>query len=256
MRSNPVIDNSWEIIEEFTDPKNEDLLNALINGANALRIEFTEPLNETETKALFEGIHVNLISLYLQGNEASVRLVEKLTNKIQSPEVYNFNNKNLHTELLDFLSLAKDYLAIAARESRPLVSFTVDDNYLGNIAKLRSIRILWNHLLESFGIEGPPLKIIATTSEFNSSTQIEEDFIHSTIQLMSSIIASADAVLIKSPNKTAKSESFKARISRNLHHLAEQEGRMGMVRDPLKGSYYIEEKSNEYAREAWNKFTA
>lgn len=256
MSNNLNIDNSWEIIEHFTDPKNEDLLHALVNGVNSLSIEFREPLNEKETGAIFEGIHLDFIELYLHGHEDTIRIAEKLTNKFQSHEIYTFKNQSFKQELSDFLSKSKDYLSTAVIKTPPRIYFHVNDHFLANIAKIRAIRILWNHLLLSFNMVETPLKIIVIAGHYKENTQIEEDYIHASIQLMSSLISSADGVQIQIPEKMRKSHSFKARIARNLHHLAAQEARMGLVHDPMKGSYFIEEKSNAYAENAWNKLIA
>jgi len=138
MSSKINIDNSWEIIEHFTDPRNEDLLHALVNGANALSIEFREPLNEKETSAIFEGIHLDFIELYFQGHEQTVEIAEKLTNKFQSHEIYSFANQAFEQELETFLQQSKLFLANSDLSKTPRISFQVDGMFLDNISKIRS----------------------------------------------------------------------------------------------------------------------
>jgi methylmalonyl-CoA mutase N-terminal domain/subunit len=255
MNSSLKTNNQWEIIEGFDDPTNSDLLFALQNGTNGLRINFKTPYSKEEIAALFEGIHLDFINIYLEGNTSAVALAKELVKKDGQSKIYTFKNIDFEEELKVFLENAKDYLSSCSEAETPIVAFGMNNEYLDNISKIRSIQILWVHLLKSYKLEKPELKLIANIENYEDERSLEEDYIFASVGLMSSVIGGADAIEISAPIKPGKDRSFRSRIARNLHHLASMEARMNLVRDPLKGSYHIEKCSNEYAELAWKKFT-
>lgn len=255
MKSAAEIDKHWEIIETFEDPSNKDLLHALANGSNALRINFKSSLQIREIETLFKNIHLDFITLYLEGNTTAVELARKLTKKKEHQKIYLFQNKDFEEELISFLQEASSYLKAWSDDKVPIVIIKMNLEYLANISKIRCIKILWAHLLKSYKLKLPKLKIIADISEYTEDRSLEEDYIYASIQLMSSIAGSADGIEISVPDKSEKNWAFRSDITRNLHHLASLEARMNLVKDPLKGSYHIEKCSNQLAETAWKKFT-
>ncbi|GLR15803.1 methylmalonyl-CoA mutase family protein [Portibacter lacus] len=262
-------ENQWLIVQHFVNPSQVEMLDALVNGASALSLDFKTELDAVAIESLFHGIDTKLIHLYLSGNLNSIRKVLKLDINATLPIEIISENTSSNLSYFSFTFQNSDFIAEAVNclntwrqhfESRDnidhhlCVKYKIDDDYISSICKIRAIKALWSLMLESFQVEYRPLHILATSGDYKEEKSIEENFIKASLQLTSAAVASADAILIEEPKSDQKSKAFSARITRNLHHLLAEEGNIDLVKDPLKGSYTIEKRTNELAEEAWNKF--
>jgi len=136
------------------------------------------------------------------------------------------------------------------------LSLTCDENILVNIAKLKSIRILWYQLSQAFKIldyEQADLQIRCQTGKkFDEKFQPHGNMIRNTYQAISAIAGGADVLTIISGN--AKSDYMTDRVARNVSNILKEESHFDKVTDPLAGSYIIEKMVHEFSQAAWADF--
>jgi len=138
-----------------------------------------------------------------------------------------------------------------------VVSIAIDHSFFVSIAKIRSLKLLWENLLEAYDITNPPsLTIEAHFAEKSLKPEKEDNMIRAASQAMSAIIGGIDRLyFLPSDSLQNKQGSFfTRRIARNLQHILQMESFLDKVVDPAAGSYYIEYLTNELGNAAWEKF--
>ncbi len=137
--------------------------------------------------------------------------------------------------------------------------FAVGSNYFMEIAKLRSARWLWAHIVKAYGPSNNSLtamNIHCTTSDWNKT--IYDPFVNmlrTTTEAMSSILGGTDSLTVKAYNSVfEKGDKFSERIARNQQLVLKEESYFDKVIDPAAGSYYIENLTSSIAEQAWKLF--
>ncbi|HCQ29194.1 MAG TPA: hypothetical protein DIU39_02845 [Flavobacteriales bacterium] len=132
--------------------------------------------------------------------------------------------------------------------------FATSTNYFFEIAKYRSIRLLWENLLEAAQMPFNPLEILAVTSKLlQPEKDVETNLLRHTTESMSAIIGSADALRVYPfTQKESYNEEFKERLAKNISLILKEESFFGEIADPAAGSYYIEELTDELSQKAWH----
>ena len=134
--------------------------------------------------------------------------------------------------------------------------FAIGENYLGEIAKLRAFRLLWNKVLAAFEVFDCSTIINGTTSPlFWSNKQPKNNMLRATSSAMSAIIGGCDSLTVLPFDlMDSKKESFAERVANNIQLILKEESYFDKVTDPAKGSYYIENLTEEIAERAWEFF--
>lgn len=130
-----------------------------------------------------------------------------------------------------------------------IVHFEIGSSYLPEMARLRAWRILWGHIMVSFGLpQETPCRIQATLHP-DPDLAWETTYIAATTRALSAVIGGVDYLSVIPP--ALDSSGFAHRIAHNVQHLLKEEGHLNRVMDPLAGSYTLEELTLMMAREAW-----
>lgn len=141
----------------------------------------------------------------------------------------------------------------------------VGDSYLWEICRLRCLRSLFHIVASQYDAAVSPqaISIHAITSDpghFSDSESTEETrietlrLISNTTQAMSAILGGCN-ILTVDPAKTAGTTSTDFnRISRNVSHILRAESFLHKVADPVAGSYYLEELTNNMMKAVWARF--
>ncbi len=140
---------------------------------------------------------------------------------------------------------------------RLFISCGIGTNYFVEIAKLRALRILWQHLLMSYDTT----LIFPAIIEARIQPQQKEDSPHqnkisASSQIMSAVIGGADYICTDMPiiNDKNIESVFEQRILTNIQHLLSLESYFDRVSDPLAGSYYVEQLTQQIAEAVWENF--
>ena len=111
--------------------------------------------------------------------------------------------------------------------------FEIGSDFFLEIAKLKAFRILWQNKTNQDAF------IFTQTSKKNKETEFEyNNLIRTTTECISSIFGGSNAILIHSFSK--KPTEFSERIARNQQEILRKESYLNKVKNPTKGSYYIE----------------
>ena len=121
------------------------------------------------------------------------------------------------------------------------IDLLIDPNFFLSIAKFRAVR----YLLEELGRND--ITIIAKSSIHNKSySDIENNLIRLTTEAMSAIIGGADKIDLTPYNSKRQNDEFGKRITNNILILLEEESYLSKVKDPLSGSFLVEELTSEF----------
>lgn len=137
-------------------------------------------------------------------------------------------------------------------------TYSVGSNYFLEVAKLRAARHIWTKVLESYNIsiDSSIMNIYSETSKWTVSLYDPYvNMLRATTEAMSAIIGGAN-ILSVTPFDIAykKQNEFSSRIARNIQIILKGESSLDMVVDPSKGSYFIENITNELIDKSWNLF--
>ncbi|MCC5942943.1 MAG: hypothetical protein JJU37_15475 [Balneolaceae bacterium] len=152
------------------------------------------------------------------------------------------------------LSIASEFLLVSDLKAAHSILFIVNTGsfYFPEIAKLRALRILWHNLMEAWKVSGNPEALILSEIEQNNrSDSPYNNLLISVTEAMSAVLGGTDILMI---HPFDKENHFSGRITRNIHHILNEEAHFGKVADPAAGSYYVEKLTDEIAKEAWRRF--
>ncbi len=127
--------------------------------------------------------------------------------------------------------------------------FEIGSSYLLEITRLRAWRIIWGHLMASYGLSADTPCHIQATIHPDPSLTWESSYIAATTRALSAVMGGVDYLSIIPP--AFESPGFAHRIAHHVQHLLKEEGHLHRVMDPLAGSYALEEVTISLAEEAW-----
>jgi len=127
----------------------------------------------------------------------------------------------------------------------------IGDAYFVEIARLRALRILWTNSLRALELEKPSLFVEGRFSQRDMTSDVHHNMIAAGSKALSAICGGVDRLII-APSETEPT-SFHRRISRNIHHILRYESKLDTIKDPVKGSYYIESLTQQLVERAWSK---
>ena len=147
-------------------------------------------------------------------------------------------------------SLKGDFHDTAGRVA---FSVAVGTDFFLEIAKLRAIRQLWNRLLVENKIESAPLFIHGHSMPWsNTNYQPHGNMLKSTTAAMAAILGGCDAITIDPEDND---HSMMIRVARNVSNILREESHFSKVADPLAGSYFIEDLTQQLTSAAWESIS-
>jgi len=159
-----------------------------------------------------------------------------------------------------------EYLRAAAAaglepdEAAAQIEFTLavgPDQFL-EMAKFRAVRRLWARVLEASGVEedkrhSPTYAV--TTSRMITAVDPWVNMLRVTTAAFAAGTGGADGVTVTPFDRMiGQPGDLGRRIARNTQIILQDESSLGRIADPLAGSWYGEELTDELARAAWSRF--
>ena len=160
--------------------------------------------------------------------------------------------------LLEYL----DYFTECGFNARELfrnleISLCTRSAYLADIAKFRAIHILLEKIVTSYSVEleeAIPLRAISAAynkANYDHNTNL----LRNTTEAMAAIIGNCQKICLTPHGGYRRPDNeFGRRMARNVSHLLRHESHLGLVQDPLKGSYALESLTSSIADKAWSLF--
>lgn len=160
---------------------------------------------------------------------------------------------------VEYATLLKSDLDIQTIANTMAFNFAVNSNYFVEIAKLRAFRILWDLVLQTI----EPNKKAYTTDIYTETAintltakDTENNIVRATIQSLASTIGGANSHTVTPYNfLLLKQEGdLPEQVALHLQHILKHESAINSVFDPSKGSFYIENLTNELVSKALELF--
>lgn len=163
-------------------------------------------------------------------------------------------------EANEYMALLTDKgFSIKDIAQRLMFSFATGGNYFFEIAKLRSLRLLWANIMQQYkGADKDDAKtfVHAENTIYNKTIfDAHVNLLRTTTETMSSAVAGADSISVKPFDIALKeSDEFSVRLALNQQILLKEESYLDKIVDPSAGSYYIETLTNNISEQAWSIF--
>ena len=132
--------------------------------------------------------------------------------------------------------------------------FAVTDDQFASIAKLRAARLLWNRVLEVAGANEDQSQRQHAVTSWSMLTRRDPwvNLIRNTVAAFAAGTGGAQAVTVLPHNMADEfPDEFAQRMARNTQHLLLAESHVGVVADPMGGSWYGEARTRQVAEAAW-----
>jgi len=166
---------------------------------------------------------------------------------------------SLATAVSHVEQLKKSGLSLDEIFEKFVFAFSIRSNFFIEIAKLRAAKYLWAKVQEAYGFKTPLHKatILAETSFINKSKfDLYSNLLRLGGEAFSSVIGGVDYLRIHPFDEFENvfGSEFGERLSRNIHHLLNEESKLSAVCDPSSGSYFIESLTHSLIEKAWQTF--
>jgi len=212
---------------------------------------------------------------YIYPPEPSMRIVSDIID-YTSREMPKFNSisisgyhmqeagATLVQELAFTLADGKEYVKAAIARGMdvdafaPRLSFffAIGMNFFMEVAKLRAARLLWHRIMTEFGAQDEKSLMLRTHCQTSGVSLQEQDpynnVIRTAYEAMSAVLGGTQSLHTNSYDEAiALPSDAAARLARNTQLILQNETGVTNVVDPLAGSYYVENLTQELADKAW-----
>jgi len=208
-----------------------------------------DPLRDYSLTGKLEETGFDLLSTIIKATE-NMRDFKTLT--VNGSQFLNSGSDTVH-EIAFCMNVVVEYLdrltdkGISIHEilNNLSLSLAVGTNYFMEIAKLRAIRIIFDHLIKSYGLNHSSAKNLKIHCDTAGWTKTFYDphvnMLRNTTEAMAAILGGSNSLSIDPFDAVINDSSiFSRRMSRNISNLLKKESYFDKAVDPAAGSYYIE----------------
>ena len=158
---------------------------------------------------------------------------------------------------LEYIRAAVDKgLNVDAFAPRLSFFFAIGMNFFMEASKLRAARYLWSYWVKKlFNNQNPKSQILRTHCQTSGASLQEQDpynnIVRTTIEALAGVLGGTQSLHTNSFDEAiALPTDFSAKIARNTQLILQNETGITDVVDPLAGSYYVENLTNELIQNA------
>lgn len=272
----PTVKRDWYQGAHHTDTENASknalILNSLNHGANAIYIEienkahFDLAYKDVELGFIYNDIktphtEINAIrkGFFNQNKAAKIYGCCHLSSYEESLELELFKHDKMHyfsieeksnVDLLaELTTVAKQLVHFLEKQiapSRLNVMLQLENHLIKNIAKIRSIKLVWANLLDHFKKEQEALFVKTQTNNTLLEYAANEQLIAGANMAVAAALGGADLIYVNNG-----SDEEQCRLGLNIQHLLKYESHLNEVTDPLCGSFVIENLTRSIAKHVW-----
>ena len=212
---------------------------------------------------------------YIYPPEPSMRIVADII-EYTAKEMPKFNSisisgyhmqeagSNLVQELAYTLADGREYVRAAISKGMDVDEFAgrlsfffcIGMNFFMEAAKLRAARLLWTRIMKEFEPKNPKSLMLRTHCQTSGVSLQEQDpynnVVRTAFEAMSAALGGTQSLHTNSFDEAiALPTEASARIARNTQLILQHETGITNVVDPLAGSYYVENLTDQMVSEAW-----
>ena len=238
---------------------NQKLIKSLEQGQNGLILNFNHldwTLNQLSE--LFQNIRLDFIHTeFLNLSELTESNISEFLNNY--PHSLSWSHTALSSQVYcisdNQFVLESAKLIQRLNGKKAFIHIEMSGDYYRDIAKIRSFKTI---LFQHAKLEGnsPEYIIIGETCMKNKTVENKENnILKLTTEAMAAMIGGCEGLWIK-PHDNEMDSEFSQRIARNIFHLMQEEAYLHIVHDVSSGSYFIENYSEQMAREIYKVLSA
>ncbi|MEN8191985.1 MAG: methylmalonyl-CoA mutase family protein [Bacteroidota bacterium] len=138
------------------------------------------------------------------------------------------------------------------------ITMSAGSSFFTEVSKFRAVKLLWKNLIAAFGGNEKSQKVclFVSTSQFNKTLfDPYVNMLRTTTESFSAIVGGIDSLQVFPFDSVfSLSDDFSRRIARNTQIILKEESHFNSPIDPAGGSYYVENLTEELAKNAWGKF--
>jgi methylmalonyl-CoA mutase len=169
-------------------------------------------------------------------------------------------------ELAFVLATAVEYLRqmnqrgvdVAVIAPRTRFAITVGEHFFMEIAKLRALRMLWARVVAALGGDAGSqrLSLHVRTSQWNKTTYDPyNNLLRTTIEAFAGVLGGCESMQVGTFDEVVRTpDDFSRRLARNTQLILQKECNLEHVLDPVGGSWFVENLTQELAGRAWAVF--
>ncbi|MGF1533234.1 MAG: methylmalonyl-CoA mutase family protein [Bernardetiaceae bacterium] len=133
------------------------------------------------------------------------------------------------------------------------IALTMTHDYFGNLTLLRALRFLLSQMAHQYGLSTESLPVHVFTGQAAVSLPPADThwMLSNTGQAMAAILGGAAALTVIPHVEESR---LAQRVARNVSNVLKEESYFDKVADPVAGAYYIEQRTDQLARAAWQGF--
>ena len=244
-------------------------------NASALLAKWANSLNANSHQKLVFNIDPTSVTTVPSSSQSAFRLVADLvkqfTEQFPVSTVLRSDARIIHEaggsevqELGTLIASAIDTLreldkhGIPPQVSARAMQFTVSvsANYGVESAKIRAARRLWHRCLDVLDVPNTTVMIQGVTSK-RMLTQYDPwtNIVRSTCACFGAITGGCDSITVEPfTDAMGISSELGRRVARNTQIIAMEESNLGRVTDPVSGSWFVEDLTEEFANKGWEEF--
>lgn len=263
----PKVEESTHLVSPYDESLEENVFAFLLthNVENlSEKVVFVDDLDLAEHILLEEtNRYFSLIDVFSedQNGKLNEQLAKELLaknferNLCVDISLHQNSGATIVTQLAIALSKTKEITEIFGSEILNKIVFrvAVGANYFFEIAKIRTLKLIFNQFSKEFDLDEIPFIFAETSLRNKSKSDAENNLIRSSLELSSAMIGGADAVFsndyqIENSNSLSQEISFKQQI------VLAYESIINVFEDAGNGSYYVENITQQFAEKSWKLF--
>jgi methylmalonyl-CoA mutase len=269
--------NCPRIIVQDVEKSNQMALNFLQQGADGIFFELNENVNFNN---LLEGIQLQYCSLSFLAKQDPIPTASALqaffrkknsdgtglqgaffgNTVIESDQarIFKFSGFQIPDSGNPAADIAMGFNTmitvtgqqIGAQINSIAFSVSMATDFFVELAKVRAIRIVWKKLLYERGLTDEAKLFVHAVSLPWKTNDFEPhgNMLKSTTAAMASILGGCDALTIDAEDRA---QAMQQRVARNVSNILREESFFSKVADPVAGSYFVEDLTNQIAEGAW-----
>lgn len=269
------LDRLFEVVERGIrlsiddETKNHLYLKKFLEtGASALLLDITCSMIPED---LLSGIYAEYIFLHLviqdkdqallfshyfehQYKDKSILTFIQCRNEMIYPPQTTICDVDVSTEVIKPLTKFLKEAEEKIRKDKPyrtLLNISIGKNFLMSIATLRAVRILWENLITKQGFEGDiPAIVTVTPDKHVLSSDPNQCLIEMSYVTLSALMGNVD-VFYGTHTGTETNHLLNILM---MQHVFIEEGKLDTIKDPLAGSYMVEQITHKIVHHVWEKY--
>lgn len=261
-------------IDIYAGASNIALLSAIINVCEQKKLPLeklhgaitADPIGELA----LDGKLTRPLDEYYDEMAHSIWWAEKFAPNLKTvvinTDVYHNGGANSIQEVAYAMNEALTYMKAMERRGIEINTFcrhlrfhfSIGANFFMEIAKLRSVKMIWAQIVKNCGGDTKAQKIniyVSTSSFCQTVYDPYVNLLRAATQSFSAVIGGIDGMFVKPFDHCIRpSDEFSRRIARNIQIMEQHEFNFIQPIDPAGGSWYLEPLTEEFTQKAWTKF--